>query len=390
MAIGALAIVIVAGGIPFGGGISLGSHAAAQGRDGNLDRTASAAFDAGVAHFAERHYAEALDAFRGAYRQSPRAAVLVNIANCHRALGHPVEAAVHFERYLAETADTLDADTRETVELALADARAQIATLRIVTSEVGRVFVDGDARSATPMLAPIFLDPGDHVLELRVADGRTISRRIQLAPGEARRLPIGPRSTPGHEGAADAPDAAAAAGTSIAPAAAPADPFDRPAGTSGESDALATLAVTAPEDGVPTSDPGLHVPWPAWVSGGTTVVAIGLGTAFGLTAMSQREELGAMAQRAGGMAADDPRLATLRRDAGALQDAERSNATLADIMFVGAILAAGATVYFLFFDDLFDDPSSPEDDQAQAAVEVARGVRQPSIALSPFGLSGRF
>lgn len=97
----------------------------------------------------------AIVAFEAAYALDPVPGVLFNIGQAHLKLGHPAEALRYYERYLAEMPRLAPRDRRK-VDLALADARAQLAAGAPPVSPVASVGVTPPTRIAAgaPPVSP--------------------------------------------------------------------------------------------------------------------------------------------------------------------------------------------------------------------------------------------
>jgi tetratricopeptide (TPR) repeat protein len=76
-------------------------------------QAAKAHYEAGVRHFDLSEYEPALADFKEAYRNKPDPALLYNIAQCHRRLGHTDEAIAFYRSYLRRAPG---AKNREEVE----------------------------------------------------------------------------------------------------------------------------------------------------------------------------------------------------------------------------------------------------------------------------------
>jgi len=79
---------------------------------------AKARYESGVRHFDLSEYESALADFKDAYRSKPDPALLYNIAQCHRRLGHTDEAITFYRSYLRRAPD---AKNREEVERRLSE-----------------------------------------------------------------------------------------------------------------------------------------------------------------------------------------------------------------------------------------------------------------------------
>ncbi len=85
---------------------------------------AMALYAKGEAHYENKEFTEALQAFQKAYKLEPAPLLFVNIAQCHRQLGNHTEAIGALERYL--TAEP-EAENRAEIEELLASERAALA-----------------------------------------------------------------------------------------------------------------------------------------------------------------------------------------------------------------------------------------------------------------------
>jgi hypothetical protein len=145
---------------------------------------ARVAFQSGVAAYAEQHYAEALEAFRNAYRIRPHPSVLVNIANCYVALNRPQDAISTFERFLNDPTVTPSPQQRTEIETALAEARRHLATINVLVFPPGaEVYLDGDLVGTAPLRRPLQTGPGPHVIEARQAGGGTVQHQARVEGG---------------------------------------------------------------------------------------------------------------------------------------------------------------------------------------------------------------
>ena len=140
-------------------------------------------FERALAEIDARRYTPAVLLLEESYRLNPVPVALYNLALAHRALGHHHAAIEHFERYLTQSGGDLPAGRAEAVQNALAQLRAELATVRFdVAPTPFAVNVDG--HDAVPVDAALTLDPGAHTV-LVTARGHTGERReLRLAPSE--------------------------------------------------------------------------------------------------------------------------------------------------------------------------------------------------------------
>jgi hypothetical protein len=147
-------------------------------------------FERGLDLFDEGRLLEALAEFEEAYRISPAPALLYNLAQIHSDLGHAVEAADAYERFLRDS-PALDAELRSDAERALRVQRARIGRLEVTVSVEGtRLFVDDVEVGASPLSEPIRVSAGEHVVVAQSAGFETQRHRFRLAGGATYRVEL--------------------------------------------------------------------------------------------------------------------------------------------------------------------------------------------------------
>jgi len=203
--------------------LSLSSVANAK---GSKD-AARAAFKSATQHFNLGEYAEALDAFKEAYRNFEDPVFLFNIAQCHRMMGNKQEAVRGYRTFLREAPD---APNRVEVEQLIASLDAAIRE-------------DAIAKNRTPT--------------------GTIVPRDDARPSRTGTEPPPPEPLP------------SAGGT------APATGTTQPADNNG---AQLTATNTPPSR---SSDKPIYKKWWLWtIVGGVAVVGLGVGLGVGLSSGS--------------------------------------------------------------------------------------------------------
>jgi tetratricopeptide (TPR) repeat protein len=173
------------------------------GRDSTVRAESRVEFAAGVAALEGGRARDALSHFEEAERLYPHYATAYNIGLCHRALGHPLEAAAAFQRYLAGAENDIPAAQFDAVAALIKEAETKIAKLTVrVTPADAALTVDGAGAQPAAMIR---LNPGDHRVEVRAAGYSTATRVVRLASGksstveialsleDAARAPRGPR-----------------------------------------------------------------------------------------------------------------------------------------------------------------------------------------------------
>jgi len=127
----------------------------------------------------------ALAHFQEAYRIKPHPVVRVNMANCYDRLGKPLPAIFHFERFLDES-DPNAAQRKEVTE-ALSVLRGKVSELTLrVAPDGASVTIDDGERRQSPILEPVRLEAGRHVIEVALSGYQTQKRDVMLEGGQPR------------------------------------------------------------------------------------------------------------------------------------------------------------------------------------------------------------
>lgn len=297
---------------------SSGGVARAQSKD-DVAR-ADALFNAAKALSDAGQYADACAKFAESKRLAPGLGVTLYLADCYEHLGRTASAWTEFRA--AEGLARARSDKRADVARDHAQAlepkldRLTISVAATVPRTGLTILRDGVPISLDEVGLAVPVDPGDHVV-------------VVSSPGHASRTfsahvgPEAPKATVTIDRLEDAPGAAT--GTGI------------PTGSAtGAAPATATGSATAPETG--TDDGGTRR-WIGLGAMGLGVVGVGLGSVFGVLAMSAKNQ-----SNSGPCNAADQCTAEGLSDR---KDAE-SKATLSTIGFVaGGVLAAGGLAIYL-------------------------------------------
>lgn len=258
-------------------------------------------FNAGRAAMKDQRLEEAVTQFRASLAGAPSVGAWLNLGDCLERLGRGASAGVAFRE--AETLARQKDDARaEEAHHRL--ARLKTSTLRVAitpSAEIQRAKLDDVDLDVARIGDEQPIDAGRHVLRVTSVSSGTFERTIEVttSPQQLRIELVLAREAP-------------------APAA---RPVASRGGTAGGGTAV-----------------------PALVAGGAGLVAIGLGTFFGVRSMGTQGDL----ERA---CAAYPRCTSAERtDADRMDAAGRSDATAATVSFVvgGALVAAGVGLYFLF------------------------------------------
>lgn len=142
-------------------------------------------FNRGVELAGQSEYEAALVEFQAAYRGSPNFAVLYNIAQAYILLGRPIEAIDALEQYLREGGDQLTGERVERVAQQIDAQRIQRAELRVAVNVPSAALeLDGRAVGSAPLSAPLYVNPGTHLLTVRAPDRPLLLRSVMLGAGQ--------------------------------------------------------------------------------------------------------------------------------------------------------------------------------------------------------------
>ena len=121
----------------------------------------------GVALLKKSDFAGALSRFQSAYELVPSPNIHYDLGLAYTGLGRPADALLAFDRFLAEAPAAPEA-SREKARSNQEILRRQVATLTISADVSGiEISVDGHERGGTPLVHPLYLDPGPHQVVAR-------------------------------------------------------------------------------------------------------------------------------------------------------------------------------------------------------------------------------
>jgi hypothetical protein len=233
---------------------------------------AEALFDRGVALLRAHDYAQACPKLEASQKIEPAIGTLLYLGECYERLGRTASAWAMFRE-----ANSMARATGETDRAKLAGQRAdklepELAYLEISVSSEGRSPELVVRRSGDPIKAEVYgvsipVDPGEIKVEASAPGYTPYSATITVAPRDRRTLNI-PALTPlpGGAGAAKPPPTAQTA--------------------KGEQTAVAEAWRPVPET---TPSPG-KARFLSYVFGGLGVAGIGVGSYFGIRALSKNNE----------------------------------------------------------------------------------------------------
>lgn len=303
----------------------------------NDKKAAGAAFKAGKDAFDKKEWAKAKEQFSIAEETLPAAAAEYYLGRCEEELGNGAEAVKWFDKALGgKLKDDQAADAKSRTEA----LKKKPVKVKVTSDPSGAtILVDGKALTEkTP--ADIELPPGSHKITVQAAGKKDSEQTVEVAA-----------FTP----------ASVDAKLEAAPAAGPAeDPF-------------AKKPEVKPEEKKPAETPKTVTIQPkdytwVYVTGGLAIVGLGVGTVFGLQAMSQKSKF------------DDEVAAGNRAGATDARDKGTRNALISDMGFgIGITLAVTCAVLY------FTSPDDGKAEEKKAAKSTTTWTIAPVIGTTPNG-----
>lgn len=360
--------------------VSIGVAWPAMAQDEASKAQAREQFNRGIEQYAAGQYEVALESFQEAYRLSPHPMVRVNMANCYDRLGKPVEALFHFERFLSETeGDRSRAEQRTEVTSAVRRLQSSVGQLNLrVIPDGSLVRVDDTDERRSPILEPIVLAAGDHVVTVKKPGFATIERRVQVRGGasESVNITLDRESVAAAVVPAPAPVVAAAR----EPVPAPLVEEEPPAAVAESHVAVQPLPLE-PEPSAEESfrDDSVHMDSDthsiftppviiASVVSGTFLIG---GALMGLGALKANSDFDSFSAQSRNPALSMMEQQDAREAAFAAADRADGRALTADIFFAGALISGAVAAYFV----LTQDDSNEADDVAFRVSPVDASLR---------------
>ncbi len=142
-------------------------------------------FDRGVQLYNDEDYALALIEFERAYELVANYRVLYNIGQVSIQLRKYARARAALERYLALGEGEIDEERLAEVDADVEMLRGRTAQLRVQISEPkAQIFLDGELLGLSPLEGPVLVDAGTHSLNVRAAGFISKEKSIKLAGGD--------------------------------------------------------------------------------------------------------------------------------------------------------------------------------------------------------------
>lgn len=302
-----------------------GGAKAAGGAKAGDKKAAGAAFKKGKEAFEKKDYKTAKEEFMKADEILPAAAAEYYIGRCQEELGEPADAVTWYQK--AIDSGKLKDDLASDAKSRQAALKAKPAKVKVTSDPPGAtIVVDGKPTSdKTP--ADIELTPGTHKITLQAPGKKDSEQAVEVAAFTG--------------GTVNATlETAAPAVPAEDPFAKKQEPTPPPTTTT-----MATTTTTT----TTTAEPKKDMTW-VWITGGAAIVALGVGTVFGVQALSKKKDFDDAVDRGDAPAARDAR------------DSGTRNALISDMGFgIGITLAVTSAVLY------FTRPAGEEAPKAASA-----------------------
>jgi hypothetical protein len=167
---------------------------------GHPTAAAEALYHRGVSEFQAGRYESACRALAESYRLEALPGVLFTLATCEARAGRVASSAAHFQDFL-ELVSRLPAEQRalqhEREHVARAERAALLADVPTLTITLGGavpaqavVHIDGAVLGAAGLGRALPVDPGEHVLDVTLADGARSEQRVVVQRREKKRVTL--------------------------------------------------------------------------------------------------------------------------------------------------------------------------------------------------------
>lgn len=143
-------------------------------------------FQTGARHYQEGQFTQAIEEFETAFRLFPSPVILFNLAQAYRSDGRLSEAVATFRRFL-ESAERITPEQRHDVETTIDEIEASRASLTFEIEPAGATLsIDGRQIGTLPLTRPLELTPGEHQVEISLANYQTRRDEVTLTAHQRR------------------------------------------------------------------------------------------------------------------------------------------------------------------------------------------------------------
>jgi hypothetical protein len=291
-------------------------------------------YGAGEKKFKAGDYAGALADFQAAdqIKSTPQSQRYIGL--CQDNLGHYSEAVEAYEKFLAAVPKKMKKEGDELTKR-VATIKAMPAHIHVETTPPGAsILADGKAMGTTP--ADVELAPGKHILHIELAGYLPIDKDVDLTYGAKEEMKSALEAKPVEKPVAVTPP--------------PPPPVETPKSTP------------------PPPPKEAHSKLPAFITGGLAIVAVGVGTGFGIAALAKKSDFD-------------------KTPTADIADTGENFALVADMAFGVAItLGVTSAVLFLTKDEDTQSPAKTSNaDPPRAKKHAVRIIPTPFITPSGGG-----
>lgn len=146
-------------------------------------------YDKGKNLYRDGSFSAALAEFQAARKLYPSETATTAAAACLKRLQRFDEALDLFEVALRDFADTMEAKTKAAIQRQVVELRGLVGTIDIQQAEAGAtIAVDGQSRGDIPLLAPLRVATGSHVVRVYKEGFAPFETRVEVAGGETSRV----------------------------------------------------------------------------------------------------------------------------------------------------------------------------------------------------------
>lgn len=139
---------------------------------------------AGIVAYKKRDYMSARTAFLAAYQQDAVTAVAAMLADVEMKLKRYRDAAEHWNVYLNGLEPEQTAERTEALAQ-IETCRRHVGTVKVTVEPKGaHVVVDGVAVDLAPTQGDLWLEPGNHSIEVKVDDRTSEPKTVAVVPGD--------------------------------------------------------------------------------------------------------------------------------------------------------------------------------------------------------------
>jgi hypothetical protein len=304
-------------------------------------------------------YAGACPKLAESYRLDPGSGTLTALAVCHEGEGKTASAWAEFIEVISEARQAGRADREKFAQQHVDAVEPKLSKLTVVVDPLVASLAGLEVRRDGTVIGPAGwgtaapVDPGAHTVEVKATGKKPWSTTVTLGPSSDLQ-------TVSVAALEDAP----AQGQAIASA--------PPGASSNEGAATGEASSGTPQPEQPPSSAGNTRRTLAFVVGGAGLVAAGVGTYFGLNAISKRHQASGVCP--------PPSTLCNSMDAVSANDDAKSAAVAADVAFGVALVAVGAAAVLYFT----APASAPPNNASTASLRIVpvASARGGSVVLS--------